>query len=282
MDKQQLKIDRTQDGQKVTLKLTGRITTDTAADFESVLGSLCYDGLDLTLDFSDLSYITSVGLRSLLTVRKKLTEETMRIVNMNDAVHDVFEMTGFLGFIPIVSSPARASVPENPSYKQLLSFYAKNDPDHIVVICDERHYSWRELDDASQIVAKDFSDAGIRKGTHIGMFARNTLNWVVAFFAAQKLGAIVVLLNYSLKPEEIKMYSQYGDITHLCYDRVSAKMDAKQFESSVTGPGSRIKSLCVPLPEHPVKSARLQPYRIRANNWDSHNTLKSCNCLSSG
>ena len=243
MDKQQLKIDRTQDGQKVTLKLTGRITTDTAADFESVLGSLCYDGLDLTLDFSNLSYITSVGLRSLLTVRKKLTEETMRIVNMNDAVHDVFEMTGFLGFIPIVSSPARASVPENPSYKQLLSFYAKNDPEHIVVICDERHYSWRELDDASQIVAKDFSDAGIRKGTHIGMFARNTLNWVVAFFAAQKLGAIVVLLNYSLKPEEIKMYSQYGDITHLCYDRVSAKMDAKQFESSVTGPGSKITTL---------------------------------------
>lgn len=72
------------------------------------------------------------------------------------------------------------------------------------------------------------------------MFARNTFNWIATFYAAQKLGAIIVLLNFSLKPKEVKQYSQYGDITYLCYDSTSAKMDSKSFRKAVTGTGSKI------------------------------------------
>ncbi len=42
-----------------------------------------------------------------------------------------------------------------------------------------------------------------------------------------------MLLNYSLKPQELKQYSRYGDITHLCYDGLSAKMDRDSFADTV-------------------------------------------------
>lgn len=242
-EKMQLEIHKTGNNQKVTLAPKGTINTDTVSVLNDALASLNYDGLDLTLDFSDLSYITSVGLRALLVARKKLTEETMRIIHMNEAVHAVFEVSGFLSFIPVVPLSKVPSLPKDPSYRQWLSYRAKSNPDHRIIYCDDKSYTWREIDEASQIVAKDFYDLGVRKGSHVGMFARNTFNWIAAFFAAQKLGAIMVLLNYSLKPGEIKAYSQYGDITHLCYDRASAKTDDETFRNAVTGPDSRIAAL---------------------------------------
>ena len=235
----QLEIVKTEAGKNITLALKGVINTASISAFSAILDTLDYDGLDLTLDFSDLTYMTSVGLRALLILRKRLDEDHIRILNMNDAIRYVFEMSGFMGFIPIVSSGA-GPMPEDPSYRQLLSYHVRTHPDHQVVFYDGHAYTWRDLDKASQIVAKDLADAGFKRGTHIGLFARNTHNWFVAFFAAQKLGAIVALLNFSLKPEELVRYSHYGDITFLCFDRASARMDAQAFRAAVTGPDSRI------------------------------------------
>lgn len=239
-DSMLLQVFKTRDGNKVTVSPKGVINTDTVSVFNDVLDGLSYEDLDLTLDFSGLSYITSAGLRALLIARKRLTEETMRIIHMNQAVRDVFEISGFSGFIPVVSAAGSRAMPRDPSFRQLLSYRTDCSPDHKIIFCDERGYTWREIDDASQIAAKDLHDLGVRKGTHLGMFARNTINWIIAFFAAQKLGAVVALLNYSLKPEEIKKYSAYGDITHLCFDRTSAKMDAEAFTGAITGGEGKI------------------------------------------
>ena len=61
------------DASRTTLAVSGMINTDTAAQLQNALLSLDYSGLDLTLDFKDVSYITSAGLRVLLVARKKLT-----------------------------------------------------------------------------------------------------------------------------------------------------------------------------------------------------------------
>lgn len=239
----QLEVGRAVDGRRVTLAPRGVINTDTVSVFTDALASLDYSGLDLTLDCSGLEYITSVGLRALLVTRRKLAGDTMRLVHVNAAVYSVLEVSGFLSFFPVVPDTEDAALPLHPSFRQYLSYRVKTNPYHLVFHSGKRSYSWIDLDEASQIVAGDFFARGVRKGTHVGMFARNSVNWVVAFFAAQKLGAIVALLNYSLKPEELRTYSRYGDITFLCFDLASAKTDAGTFRESVTGPDSRITDL---------------------------------------
>ena len=239
-----LEIEKKENGNKATLKLKGSINTDTVSIFNDAVDKLNYDDMDLTLDFANLSYITSVGLRSLLVVRKKLSEDRIRIIGMNETVYEIFKVTGFLDFFPAVESAKSGYLlPEDPSFRQLLSYRVATDPDKKILYCDDKSYSWKDIDEASQIVAKDLFDLGVRKGSHIGMFARNTFNWVAAFYAAQKLGAITVLLNYSLKPEEVKKYSQYGDIDFLCYDTASAKMEHEEYKKAVIGQDSSIKEI---------------------------------------
>ncbi len=238
-----LEIQKKENGNKVTLKLKGTINTETVSVLNDEVNKLDFSGIDLTLDFTDLSYITSAGLRTLLIIRKKLSEDRIRIIGMNDAVYEVFKVTGFLDFFPIDPVESGYQLPEDPSFRQLLSYRVATDPDKRILYCDDKSYSWKDIDDASQIIAKDLFDRGVRKGSHIGMFARNTFNWAAAFYAAQKLGAITVLLNYSLKPEEVRRYSQYGDIDFLCYDVVSAKMEHEDFKETLIRKDSSIKDI---------------------------------------
>ncbi len=67
-------------------------------------------------------------------------------------------------------------MPKNPSYKQLLAYRVANDPKKKILYCDDKSYNWKEIDEASQLVAKDLFSLGVRKGSHVGMFARNTFN----------------------------------------------------------------------------------------------------------
>ena len=62
-------------------------------------------GIDeLTLDFEALDYISSAGLRVLLTFEQELEEQgkTMRLCHVNDIIRDVFDVTGFLEILTIV------------------------------------------------------------------------------------------------------------------------------------------------------------------------------------
>ena len=213
-----------ENGNKVTLEVSGVINTETVSVLNDAVDALDFDDIDLTLDFARLSYITSVGLRTLLRVRKKISEERIRITGMNKLVYEVFEMSGFSDYFPIEEADSAYLLPEDPSFRQLLSFRVATDPEKKILYCDDKNYSWRDIDETSQIVAKDLFDLGVRKGSHVGMFARNTFNWTATFYAIQKLGGISVLLNYSLKPNEIRQYSNYGDITHLCFDQTSCVM----------------------------------------------------------
>lgn len=120
----------------MTLELIGILNTGTSNVLSEALDKLDYEDLDLTLDFAQLSYITSVGLRQLLVIRKKLSEDKVRIANMNKAVHDVFSMTGFLDYFPIVTETEEKQLPEDPSYKEYLSFRVATDPDKKIIYCD--------------------------------------------------------------------------------------------------------------------------------------------------
>ncbi len=102
-----LEIEKSHIGNKTALYITGRIDTQTAPEFQEYMDGF-FDELDgdLVLDFSDVDYLSSAGLRAILYVQKRMKTLgddgfNLSIVNVNPAVMEVFEMTGFTDVINV-------------------------------------------------------------------------------------------------------------------------------------------------------------------------------------
>ncbi len=80
----------------LTFYLTGRIDSSNASSLEKELLNDCslLDNVDIAFDTENLQYISSAGLRVLLTV-KKVTKSNVRIINVPDEVFDILDVTGF-------------------------------------------------------------------------------------------------------------------------------------------------------------------------------------------
>ena len=97
-----MKIEKTIDNGKVCYALEGRLDTTTAPELERALKD-DMDGLtELVMDFSKLAYISSAGLRVLLSAHKAMSKKGgMKITNVNEIVNDVFDVTGFSDILTI-------------------------------------------------------------------------------------------------------------------------------------------------------------------------------------
>ena len=97
-----MKIAKTQNEAKLEIALEGRLDTTTAPELEKELNA-SMDSIDqLTLDFSKLDYISSAGLRVLLSAHKVMSKKGgMKIVNVNEIVSEVFDVTGFADILTI-------------------------------------------------------------------------------------------------------------------------------------------------------------------------------------
>ena len=99
-----MEITKTLDKSKLTIALTGRLDTLTSPQLQSELDQ-SLNGIDeLFLDMSALDYISSAGLRVLLSANKKMTAigGSMAIANANSVVKEVFEITGFCDIFTIL------------------------------------------------------------------------------------------------------------------------------------------------------------------------------------
>ncbi len=97
-------IKKTQNGSELTIALEGRLDTTTAPDLDKELGQNLADVKDLIFDFEKLSYISSAGLRVLLSAQKTMnTKGTMVVRNANQDIMDIFEVTGFTDILTIES-----------------------------------------------------------------------------------------------------------------------------------------------------------------------------------
>ena len=89
-------------GSTLTIALEGRLDTLTAPELEAELGKDLPGAEILVLDFSKLDYISSAGLRVLLTAHKAMVAKGgMKITNVNEIVQEVFEVTGFADILNI-------------------------------------------------------------------------------------------------------------------------------------------------------------------------------------
>ena len=89
-----MKIDFTKNNEILTVALDGRLDTTTAPELEKQLSQNWTDGSALIFDCEKLSYISSAGLRVLLTAHKRI-KGAMKLINVGELVMEVLEMTGF-------------------------------------------------------------------------------------------------------------------------------------------------------------------------------------------
>lgn len=91
-------INVERDYELVILEITGRLDTTTASNLDTVINELSEDTKELVLDMGGLEYISSAGIRVVLSAYKKMMSNKgiMRITKANEMVRDVFEMTELL------------------------------------------------------------------------------------------------------------------------------------------------------------------------------------------
>ena len=96
-----MNIQKTLSGAALTVALEGRLDTTTAPKLEELRGSV--DGVSrLVFDLAKLEYISSAGLRVLLAMQKLMNQQReMVLQNVNEAVMEVFEVTGFSDILSI-------------------------------------------------------------------------------------------------------------------------------------------------------------------------------------
>ena len=97
-----MKVTLDKNGSTLKVSVSGRLDTTTAPELEKTLGSQLEGIESLTLDFGDLAYISSAGLRVLLALQKKMNRQgQMAVTHVNDNIMEVFDVTGFLDMLTI-------------------------------------------------------------------------------------------------------------------------------------------------------------------------------------
>lgn len=95
-------IDKQMNGSELTLSLTGRLDTTTAPELEAVIKENITGVTNLVMDFAGLEYLSSAGLRVILSAQKTMNKQgEMVIRNVNETINEVFEITGFIDILTI-------------------------------------------------------------------------------------------------------------------------------------------------------------------------------------
>lgn len=92
-----MEIKKDYNDNELTLSVEGRIDTITSQDLDKEINEELGNFNSLILDFTDLEYISSAGLRVLIATQKKLKADDIPFVikNVNDTVNEIFKMSGF-------------------------------------------------------------------------------------------------------------------------------------------------------------------------------------------
>ena len=98
-----MNINKTRNGGKTTLALSGRLDTTTASALQEALLPEFEESMHVELDFAELAYVSSAGLRVLLmgekTAKAKGGKQTL--VNVSAEIMEVFDMTGFTSILHV-------------------------------------------------------------------------------------------------------------------------------------------------------------------------------------
>ena len=95
-------IERNVNGAAVTLKIVGRLDTSTAPALEAAIDGCAADIREMTLDCSELEYVSSAGLRVILKAQKQMNVRgSMKLIGVNETIMEIFDITGFADILTI-------------------------------------------------------------------------------------------------------------------------------------------------------------------------------------
>ena len=95
-------IEKIAEGNKLTIALSGRLDTTTAPKLETELKQNISGVEELVLDLAALEYLSSAGLRVLLSAQKVMNRRGCMVVrNVNEVIMEIFEVTGFVDVLTI-------------------------------------------------------------------------------------------------------------------------------------------------------------------------------------
>ena len=97
-----MEIKRNEVNGVLELGLVGRLDTSTAPELAAVVDEIASDVKNLVIDLGELEYISSAGLRVILTAQKKMNKQgEMLVKNANEVIMEIFEITGFVDILNI-------------------------------------------------------------------------------------------------------------------------------------------------------------------------------------
>ena len=97
-----LRIDKQQEGSDLRIALAGRLDTLTSPDLEKELKASLEGVTSLTFDLAELEYISSAGLRVLLSAQKVMNRQgNMVVKNASEVIREIFDVTGFSDILTI-------------------------------------------------------------------------------------------------------------------------------------------------------------------------------------
>ena len=97
-----LNINKNLNGETLTVSLEGRLDTTTAPQLEESLRESMNGISELILDFENLEYISSAGLRVLLSAQKNMAKQgSMKLIHVSDVIREIFEVTGCVDILTI-------------------------------------------------------------------------------------------------------------------------------------------------------------------------------------
>ena len=95
-------IKTEKNGGALAVFVEGRLDTNTAPELDDTLKSSLEGVTELTLDLEKLDYLSSAGLRVLLSAQKTMNRQgTMVVKNVNETIMEIFEVTGFSDILTI-------------------------------------------------------------------------------------------------------------------------------------------------------------------------------------
>ena len=95
-------ISKSNENGKLTVAVEGRLDTTTAPELENELKTSLDGVTEFVLDFADLSYISSAGLRVILSAQKQMNKQgSMKVVNVGPEIKEIFDVTGFTDILTI-------------------------------------------------------------------------------------------------------------------------------------------------------------------------------------
>ena len=99
-----MNIEKTKENENITFQLDGRLDIITAAKLQDIIIPAIDEAKSIVLDFKQLSYISSAGLRVLLSAQKAANAKNVSIsvCNVSNEIMKILEMTGFTGFLTIL------------------------------------------------------------------------------------------------------------------------------------------------------------------------------------